>query len=159
MEERIELGFRALEDALLRALAFEFEERFAPLAESLLWVVILNDSFWDENESVYRKERDSDEAGRTIEGMRYARHRLVHDIRVYGMHGALDAVVGGESKWGQAVWGSKSAWVWRSLDGLDEAKKRAGEDIYVDHLQGRPVMDTIRSVQAFLEGYREGRSP
>lgn len=159
MQERMALGFDCLEGALDRAREMEFDERFAPLAEALMWLVIVNDAFWEENEAVYRRHRESGGAGRSIEGLRYARHRLVHDIRVYGMHGALNGAVWGESKWGEAVWGDQPSWNWRNLDTLDPAIDRTGEDAYREHLEGRPVLPTLEDAFEYLNSYRAVWAP
>lgn len=153
------LGFDSLEAALDRAREFDFDKRFAPLAEALMWLVIINDAFWEENESVYRRHRDTDGVGHSIEGLRYARHRLVHDIRVYGMHGALNGAVWGESKWGAAVWGDEPSWNWRRLDMLDPAVDRTGEDAYLRHLEGRPVLPTLEAALEYLKAYRAVWAP
>ncbi len=89
MEERLELGFDALEKALERVAEAGVYDRFAPLAESLLWLVMINDAFWEDNQETYAAMRHTDARGQVFEGLRYARHRLVHDIRVYGMHGVI----------------------------------------------------------------------
>ena len=120
MRERLELGFDALEKALTRVAATSPPERFAPLAETLLWVCILNDAFWKEDEAAYKAARDSDCDGRTIEGLRYARHRLVHDIRVYGMHGGAINLEDA----------SQTEWRWRPVDDLAERseERRVGKE-------------------------------
>jgi len=148
------LAFGALDGALRRARDFDFGERFAPLAEALMWLVIINDSFWEDDEADYRQHRESNVAGRSIEGLRYARHRLVHDIKVYGMHGALSAAVWGESNWGEAVWGDEPSWNWRTADTLDPAIDRTGEDLYRECLEGKPVLPTLEVATEYLRSYR-----
>ena len=48
MEERLSLALDALAKALDRVSQTQPNEQFAPLAESLLWVVMINDAFWQE---------------------------------------------------------------------------------------------------------------
>lgn len=145
MQERLELGFDALERALVRVADTPLHDRFAPLAEALLWTCILNDAFWKGDEEAYRLFRDAHDDGRTIEGLRYARHRLVHDIAVYGMHGAISLDT------------SQIEWSWRSVEDLQEADDKSGEDIYRKYLQGQKVEPTLHAAQAFLIRYRATR--
>lgn len=159
MQQRIELGFEALYRAVERAETLRFEERFAPLAEGLMWLIMINDAFWEEDEATYRAHRDDDADGKLIEGLRYARHRLVHDIRVYGMHGALGGGNWGGSRFGHSVYGSNPAWTWRNVDDLDEAEDRSGEPVYKEHLQGKDVLTTLTRAMQYLEKYLAGWQP
>ena len=163
MEQRLELGFDALTGALARIDEMPPSERFAPLAEALLWVCILNDAFYSEDEEQgtgYKDSRDQDTHGSTLEGLRYARHRLVHDIRVYGMHGAISqsntlgtAALGLSPLGG----GSTMSWRWRDVAQLDPAHDRSGEPVYRERLEGREVGPTLQAAFDFLEAWHRKR--
>lgn len=156
MEQRLDFAFRALDEALKRVATVEVHDRFGSLAESLLWVVILNDTFWEDNQRAYRRARFTDADGRTIEGLRYARHRLVHDIRVYGLHGVIH--YGGDFDAQdfnhEDFHVGTPRWTWRDISKLAKAKRRMGEAIYTNCLQGKDVEPTLNSAADFLRRYR-----
>jgi hypothetical protein len=159
MQERLDFAFRALDDALKRAASADVDDRFGPLAESLLWVVILNDTFWDDNESAYRRSRSSDPDGRIIEGLRYARHRLVHDIRVYGLHGVIYYGGAFDQSFSSDFDIGTPKWEWREISLLAPAEKTEGEDIYQESLQGEDVEESLNKAANFLRRYRSGWMP
>jgi hypothetical protein len=156
MEERLALGFEAAGRALKRAKASAPEQRFAPLAETLMWLVILNDAFWEDNENAYKSHRDADSEGQLIEGLRYARHRLVHDIRVYGMHGVIYR--GGDFSPAdfdhRDFYVGRPVWTWRKVDELDPAENTNGEAVYRERLEGREVLPILKEALGYLEKYR-----
>ncbi len=159
MREKLQYAFEAVGQALDRAGRTPPDRQFVPLAEALLWLTILNDIFWDADGQRYRDARDADSSGRTIEGLRYARHRLVHDIDVTGMHGltmhrgvlSRDSVFAIDSTMND----DHTVWCWRSIEGLPPANDRGSEDTYVDGLVGRSVVLSIRSAFGFLARYRD----
>ena len=153
------LGFDALERALARVSEAVAREQFAPLAESLLWLVMINDAFWQKDTKRYRRIREDDPDGKAFEGLRYARHRLVHDIRVYGMHGVIDHVGGFSRGFGVGFDVAKTEWRWRGIDTLAKTTKRMGEDVYRKRLQGWEVEPSLRAAASFLGEYRKGWSP
>lgn len=116
---------------------------------------MLNDAFWNEDQNRYVAKRENHEFGRTIEGLRYARHRLVHDMSVYGMHGKLEAGVWGQARWGEAVFGTAASWVWRKVNELDEWNHDEGKHPYREHLEGRSVIATLEGARSFLNWYRK----
>jgi hypothetical protein len=161
MEQRLDFAFQALDEALKRAETAELHDRFGPLAESLLWVVLLNDTFWEDNERAYRRARFTDPDGRTIEGLRYARHRLVHDIRVYGLHGVI--YFGGDFNADDFCHDDFDVgmpqWTWRDINKLAKATRRRGEDIYMKCLEGKDVTGTLNAAADFLRRYRTAWTP
>jgi len=156
MQERLEYGFRALDAALDRVEDHEHEDKFAPLAESVIWIEMLNAAFWKEDveadRTTYKDERTKDPGGQIIEGLRYARHRLVHDIKIYGLHGAMH--FGGEFDANDFNHDDfhvgTPKWIWRDIASLAEADDKAGQDDYVQFLQGREVEPTLRIAADFL---------
>lgn len=151
------MGFNALEEALKRVGEASPESRFAPLAESLLWIDILNSAFFKENKGRFSKTRANDTDGKIIEGLRYARHRLVHDIKVYGLHGVI--YYGGDFNADDFDHKDFNVgtplWTWRDISKLAEAHHKKGEDIYVAHLQGKEVEPTLNSAARFLANYHK----
>jgi len=141
-----------MDKALHRVADSSPDDQFAPLAETLLWVVMINDAFWEENQAAYEAGRSDNSNGRSIEGLRYARHRLVHDIRVYGMHGVI---YGGafSSGFSSAFHVHSPKWTWRGVSDLSEAANRDGEDTYKELLEGREVEPTLQAVNYFLGSY------
>lgn len=161
VKERLERAFEALDGALHRVDLAEPERRFAPLAETVLWIDIINTTFWKENQEGYSKARCADPAGKMIEGLRYARARLVHDILVYGMHevtfhnGDFDAADFDHRDFDVGT----PLWTWRDTDRLpdwdrDQREKR----IYQADLEGHEVEPTLRAMVTFLKGYSVNRA-
>ncbi len=159
MEQRLDFAFKALDDALKRVETAEVYDRFGPLAESLLWVVILNDTFWEDNQRSYRRARFIDPDGRMLEGLRYARHRLVHDIRVYGLHGVIYYGGAFDSGFGRAFDTGSPQWTWRDISALAKAKRRRGEATYRRCLEGEDVGTTLNRAADFLRRYRTNWVP
>ena len=162
MQERLEYGFNALAAALVRVEEFEHEDKFAPLAESLIWIEMLNAAFWKEDReakrTTYLDVRRKDKRGQRIEALRYARHRLVHDIKVYGLHGAMH--YGGDFDADEFAHEEfhvgTPRWVWRNIRTLEDADDTTGEDDYCEYLQGNEVEPTLRDAADFLVEYHKG---
>jgi hypothetical protein len=155
MQERLEHGFNALEDALKRIGLYEPDNRFAPLAETLLWIDLLNTAFYLDDGAVYVEKRQDDAAGVTIEGLRYARHRLTHDVMVYGMHemqyegGAFTPGFSNGFDIGSPTWR------WRYVKKLPTYDRdKQIEKVYKKHLQGKEVEPTLNDTADFLRRYR-----
>ena len=122
-----------------------------------MWLITINDSLWDEDRERYEARRNGDSNGRTIEGLRYARHRLVHDINVYGLHGAINYVGWFDSGSSNGFDTSGPKWVWRDLEALQPAKRTEGENVYRKRLQGKDVEASLRTALTFLSMYHSTR--
>ena len=155
MREKRELALQGMQAALDRALdarkSDKIEEMFAPLAEALWWIVVLNDSYWQSDGEEYRKSRDSDEQGRILEGLRYARNRLTHDIDITGMHGLIESGLTLPFNL-PANLGRIPMWMWRSVDKLPRASRRdrESEARYRESLEGKEVEATLQLAATFL---------
>ncbi|GBE22310.1 MAG TPA: hypothetical protein ENH00_04695 [Actinobacteria bacterium] len=78
------------------------------VGEALHWITVLDQALFKSKEwgDAYAAERESDDQGAVILGLRYARNRQVHDTDLTGMQGnPLIAPLDGNE-----------LWVWRSLD-------------------------------------------
>ena len=151
MEDYLRLSFDALEDAEKRIGSYEPDNRFAPMAETLLWIDLINTAFWSgPGSDRYVEIRQADDAGKTIEGLRYARNRLTHDPMSYGPHdvqyegGAFDSAA-----FDRGFDTGEPIWRWRHVHGdlPPYDKDKTIEAVYREHLEGRaqrPKLDFDR---------------
>ncbi|HLF42460.1 MAG TPA: hypothetical protein VJA46_02900 [Acidimicrobiia bacterium] len=159
MQERLQYSFEALDDAEKRIGSYEPDNRFAPLAETLLWIDLINTAFYKVDGHVYVSQREVDDAGKTIEGLRYARNRLTHNPMIYGMHG-MQYEEGdfdprdfdhGDFRVGAPMWR------WRIVDDLPPwDRDKTIESVYREHLEGKEVEAALNGAANFLRRYRTG---
>lgn len=159
MQERLQYSFEALDDAEERIGTYEPDNRFAPLAETLLWIDLINTAFYKVDGRAYVARRNVDDAGKTIEGLRYARNRLTHNPMIYGMHGIqyeegdFDASDFDREDFNLGA----PMWRWRIVDDLPPwDKDRTIEAVYRERLEGKEVEPTLNGAANFLRRYRTG---
>ena len=152
MEERLKLSFEALEDALKRIGTYDPDNRFAPLAETLLWIDLIDTAFRKDDGDKYVEARKEKPGGILVRGLRYARNRLTHDVMVYGMHEIQ--YEGGDFNVGTPTWR------WRIVDDLPTYTwAKEIQDIYKDELEGKEVEPILNDAANFLRLYRTGWVP
>ena len=163
MEERLKLSFDALEDALKRIGTYDPDNRFAPLAETLLWIDLIDTAFYNDDEDKYVVARKEKPGGILVRGLRYARNRLTHDVMVYGMHemqyegGDFNAKDSSHRDFNVGT----PTWRWRIVDDLPTYtwKNKEIQDIYEDELEGKEVEPILNDAANFLRLYRTGWVP
>ncbi len=142
---------RALRDAAVRLdqarLSSDPAASFAPLAEVLVWIVVL-DSWHEEAESnQYQTRRDAAAAGRTLRGHRYARNLLAHQTLVSDL---VDVTPGMVFPMTFPMVFHEVRWRVLSQLPLPGRPDRRGHQAYADYLQGQLVRVTIPAVVGFL---------
>jgi hypothetical protein len=159
MREKRSLAIEAMHDALTRAedrrQRGDTEGLFAPLAEALWWIIVLNESYWESEQHRYRKYREGHQSGSLIEGLIYARNRLTHDIDITGMHGLITTPFELPTNF-PVNFGPTHRWVWRRVDDLPPPERRNddGQGAYREFLEGREVEGTLRAAAGLLNEYQ-----
>lgn len=133
------------------------EKIFAPLAECLLWVYIINDQvFWRNMGTSYQGCRDDDAAGKMIPGMRHAFNMVKHGIDVTVTDLVQTSYLGGfgTARFNRTMFNGATIGNirWGKFARLPKSKqnpRRKEETSYRNYLEGRPVLDTLEEVSEF----------
>lgn len=168
MQERLQFSFDALDDSLRRIGTYPEDNRFAPMAEALLWIDLIDTAFYMDDKEPYKKACDEWQDGVLVRGLRYARNRLTHDVMVYGMHGMKWEDGAFDSGFSKAFDIGMPKWRWRRVDDLgpfepnNEWQKQQNaklEAIYRKHLEAKEVEPILEAAANFLRRYRTGWTP
>ena len=134
-----------LEGVRPRSVSPDVERAFAAIGEALWWTVILEKTLESPEflgKAVYRKERDADEYGYLVNGLRFARNQIQHDQSVAELLEVRE-----EPGYPAAYGGFFGDWYWRCLKGNGDP----GSRIYRRHIQGTVARETLRRVRPFFE--------
>ena len=159
MREKRSLAIEAMHAALTRAEDLRqrgvVEGLFAPLAEALWWITVLDESYWKSEETAYDAYREAHASGVLVHGLRYARNRLIHDIDITGMHGLITTPFQWPINF-PVNFGPTDRWVWRRVDDLPPPGRQNddGQAAYRESLEGQEVEGTLRAAAGLLAEYQ-----
>jgi hypothetical protein len=124
-------------------------ETFAPLGESLWWLVVTDELLEDHiGRESYLAKRDASTEGRLLKGIRYVRNRVGHDHDLYRL---VYLVTGANLPINLPM--SFHEWRWRpssELPALTEKWHRRGEEVYEAEMAGRPAHIAIEAGRRFV---------
>lgn len=120
-------------------------DQLTSLGECLMWLVALEESRRDSSDDrCYKGAGDSRPQAQQVGGAIYARNLIQHQLADVGR--LTDAYQDTYSN-------SYGSYTWRPLTELPtpgKPEKHLRDQHYVDHLQGRSALDTMRDMIAFL---------
>lgn len=144
-------GFEAACDRWESARAgLDEAESFVPLAECLWWAVSIDERCDTLEGASYRKRRDADPDGRLLPGVQWARNRTGHDqAMVLRYHPGAEL---GRLVLDVSALDTSSQLIWRSATDLPPGRGHRQRDVYVKHLEGKPVSGTVAALRRWLHG-------
>ena len=134
----------------------------ASLGEALWWIASLDDHCKHiEGESAYFTRRDADGAGQTVSGLIYARNLHGHNlaplatIATHSEAAPLRLPYRENGPHAQVIQSSTAVMtlVWRELSHLQaptKAERHGRDQLYSDHVAGRPLRDPVADGLAFF---------
>lgn len=144
----------AAEDAFSRIVPLSADGVFAPLGETLVWLVALDDLLAAADRS-YRSQRDADPDGAALPGLRYARNAVVHGELVVATTYAKPGAILGTAALGTFALGEGPSTRWISRTSIPHAPKPSKhlpthERSYDRHVAGRDVCAPLGTALDFL---------
>jgi len=129
---------------------------FAALGELLFWICAL-DKLWSETAPTYDAARKANDAGKSIQGLRYARNQIAHGVEVTVMteidpeNSVLDLMV-----LDQAKLDTPATLLWLARSKLPEVPQRRRSDgqekAYDDYISGRSVRGSLTAASTWIVG-------
>ena len=138
----------------LEAVGVDLVAAFGPLGETLTWICA-QDELLKREVPAYGSRRNSDSAGKSLQGLRFARNHVIHGVNV-----STVARLDGGAVLGLAtlpiVLGHPPSLRWMPASDLPALSKPcpAQERAYEIMLQGKTILPTVREAQAFLVAAR-----
>jgi len=124
---------------------------YASLGETLWWIAVLDEQYWNRNPSVYEELRENDEDGYVIAGLRLARNRVGHQLALL-----LVNPDGSPVSSSQPAGLSLDTPVWRQLKNLPPVKKHYADKekkqrpVYEARLAGNPPRFALAHARRFF---------
>ena len=125
---------------------------FGPLGEALFWLVALDDLLEDVGGELYRNERDADDAGRLMRGLRYARNQVAHGTLVATLvdvnpdNAVLDVMILDQARLDTPI---RLIWLARREFPEPTRDQRGADEVYDAELAGKPLLDTLARAVRF----------
>jgi hypothetical protein len=127
---------------------------FAPLGETLVWLVALDDLLL--GVPMYEARRDNDPNGKLLPGLRLARNVIVRGVPVFGVvrRPRTEAATDGPIVFGKTgLGGDRFACAWAHRSGFPNGIRRrpAQESSYDANVMGRPLLEPLDRAMTFVK--------
>lgn len=123
---------------------------FVPITETLWWARAVDENL--QNRDGYSRSRATDDSGRVMVAIRFARNRAGHTLAPLLRHDGVSLPLSLPMRMG-------GGWLWAPIDELPlspERPDRAGRRAYAECLAGQPVVGTLQSVAQWVQRWHPG---